>query len=100
MLIAFFRTVWDGDGIDTYDFSNYTSDLNVDLEPGSWSDLDVGGNAQRANLSLFDNNVNEYARGHVFNALQFNGDTRSLIENATGGGQETIASPVIVLRII
>ena len=86
-----FRTIWDGDGIDTYDFSNYTSNLNVDLEPGSWSDLDVGGNAQRADLSFFGS-ANQYARGHVFNALQFNGDTRSLIENATGGAGDDFIS--------
>lgn len=75
-----FRTIWDGNGIDTYDFSNYSTNLNVNLAPGRWSDLDVGGNAQRAYLG--DGN---YARGHVFNALQYNGDTRSLIENAYGG---------------
>jgi serralysin len=75
-----FRTIWDGNGIDTYDFSNYTTNLKVDLAPGGWSDLDVGGNFQRAYLE-----DGHYARGHVFNALQFNGDGRSLIENAYGG---------------
>jgi serralysin len=75
-----FRTVWDGNGIDTYDFSNYNTNLSIDLTPGGWSDLNVGGNTQRANLG--DGN---YARGHVFNALQYNNDVRSLIENANGG---------------
>ncbi|MBT9316460.1 M10 family metallopeptidase C-terminal domain-containing protein [Leptothoe spongobia] len=75
-----FRTIWDGNGIDTYDFSNYTTNLSIDLSPGGWSDLDVGGNSQRANLG--DGN---YARGHVFNALQYDDDPRSLIENAEGG---------------
>ncbi|MCF2151527.1 M10 family metallopeptidase C-terminal domain-containing protein [Desmonostoc muscorum LEGE 12446] len=75
-----FRTIWDGNGIDTYNFSNYTTNLAINLEPGNWTNLNVGGNFQRANLG--DGN---YARGHVFNALQFNGDTRSLIENANGG---------------
>ncbi|MBE9077570.1 M10 family metallopeptidase C-terminal domain-containing protein [Romeria aff. gracilis LEGE 07310] len=75
-----FRTIWDGNGIDTYNFSNYNTNLRVNLAPGGWSDLDVGGNTQRAYLG----NGN-YARGHLFNALQFNGDTRSLIENAYGG---------------
>ncbi len=77
-----FRTIWDGSGIDTYDFDNYTTNLSVDLRPGKWSDLDVGGNSQRAKL---DNGNNIYARAHVFNALQFGGDNRSLIENAKGG---------------
>ncbi|MDJ0716359.1 MAG: M10 family metallopeptidase [Prochloraceae cyanobacterium] len=75
-----FRTVWDGNGNDSYYFGNYNTNLNIDLSPGGWSDLDVGGNFQRANLG--DGN---YARGHVFNALQHNNDSRSLIENAYGG---------------
>ncbi|MEH1871906.1 M10 family metallopeptidase, partial [Nostoc sp.] len=81
-----FRTIWDGNGNDTYNFSNYTTNLAINLEPGGWTNLDVGGNFQRADLG--DGN---YARGHVFNALQFNGDSRSLIENANGGsGNDTI----------
>jgi serralysin len=78
-----FRTIWDGNGVDTYDFSNYGTNLSVDLTPGGWSDLDVGGNRQRANLDR--NSNSHYARGHVFNALQFYGNAKSLIENANGG---------------
>ncbi|NES19691.1 MAG: protease, partial [Symploca sp. SIO3E6] len=80
-----FRTIWDGNGIDTYNFSNYTTNLAIDLAPGGWSDLDVGGNFQRARLG-----TSQYSRGHVFNALQYNGDTRSLIENANGGSGNDI----------
>jgi serralysin len=80
-----FRTIWDGNGVDTYDFSNYTTNLAVDLTPGGWSNLDVGGNSQRAKLNAGHGGSTQYARGHVFNALQYNGDARSLIENATGG---------------
>ena len=29
-----FMTIWDGGGNDTYDFSNYTTNLSVDLQPG------------------------------------------------------------------
>ncbi|MEM7064447.1 MAG: M10 family metallopeptidase [Cyanobacteria bacterium P01_B01_bin.77] len=75
-----FRTIWDGNGVDTYNFSNYSNNLNINLAPGRWTDLDMGGNDQRAYLG-----DGKYARGHVFNALQYNGDTRSLIENAYGG---------------
>ncbi|EKU96382.1 Ca2+-binding protein, RTX toxin [Leptolyngbya sp. PCC 7375] len=75
-----FRTIWDGNGVDTYNFSNYTNNIQVSLIPGGWSDLDLGGNSQRAYLG-----DGHYARGHVFNALQFRGDRRSLIENAYGG---------------
>src|SRR5262249_46452213 len=32
-----FMTLWDGGGIDTYDFSNYTTNLKVDLRPGAWT---------------------------------------------------------------
>jgi serralysin len=72
-----FETVWDGGGIDTYHFGNYTSDLAIDLRPGGFSTL---ASAQLAHLG----NGN-YARGNVFNALQYQGDRRSLIENAVGG---------------
>jgi serralysin len=75
-----FRTIWDGNGVDTYDFSNYSTNLSVDLTPGGWSDLDVGGTFQKAYLG-----GGNFARGHVFNALQYQGDARSLIENANGG---------------
>lgn len=81
-----FRTLWDGNGTDTYDFSNYATDLAIDLAPGSFTDLDTGGNFQRAQLDFgYQDNPVTYARGHVFNALQFEGDDRSLIENAVGG---------------
>jgi serralysin len=80
-----FRTIWDGNGIDTYDFSNYSTNLSVDLTPGGWSDLSVGGTFQKAALNAGFGGIVQYARGHVFNALQYQGDARSLIENANGG---------------
>lgn len=45
-----FRTIWDGNGNDIYNFSNYTTNLAINLEPGGWTKLDIGGNFQRANL--------------------------------------------------
>lgn len=81
-----FRTIWDGNGIDTYDFSNYTTNLSIDLTPGGWTDVDTAGNFQAAYLG-----GGNYSRGEVFNALQYNGDARSLIENAKGGtGNDSI----------
>jgi serralysin len=78
-----FMTIWDGNGIDTYDFSNYATGLTVNLSPGAFS---ITSTEQTANLG----NGN-FAPGNIFNALQFNGDARSLIENATGGsGNDTI----------
>ena len=32
-----FMTLWDGGGNDTYDFSSYTSNLTVNLQPGAWT---------------------------------------------------------------
>ncbi|MEL7348068.1 MAG: malectin domain-containing carbohydrate-binding protein, partial [Pseudomonadota bacterium] len=85
-----FRTIWDGNGEDTYDFSNYSTDLGIDLAPGGYVDLDVGGLFQRAALENGYRGNFEYARGHVFNAMQYEGDARSLIENANGGsGDDT-----------
>jgi len=62
-------TVWDGGGIDTYDFSNYglgaayPQGLNISLAPGAEIRLE---------------------NGSVFNSFLFNSDPRSLIENAIG----------------
>ena len=33
-----FMTIWDGGGNDTYDFSNYTTNLTVNLQPGELDD--------------------------------------------------------------
>ena len=77
-----FRTLWDGDGTDLIDLSNYATDLAIDLRPGHGIDLDVGGTAQRALLDRFGG---VYAPLHVSMSLLHEGDTRSLIENANGG---------------
>jgi serralysin len=72
-----FQTIWDGGGVDLYDFSNYTTDLRVDLRPGRTTLLS---STQQAYLG-----DGKYASGNVYNALQYQGDTRSLIERAKGG---------------
>lgn len=77
-----FLTVWDGGGYDTYDFSNYSGGISVNLTPGEYSRLST---EQLAHLG----NGN-YARGSVFNALQYNGDPRSLIEAAIGGDGDDV----------
>ncbi len=80
-----FLTVWDGGGIDTYDFSNYTTNLKVDLNPGAFSTTST---AQLAKLYYDGSQV---ADGNIANALLYQGDVRSLIENAKGGtGHDTI----------
>lgn len=81
-----FSTIWDGNGVDTYNLSNYTTNLRIDLRPGENSTFSA---AQLAFLGGGPNGG--FARGNVFNAFQFNGDARSLIENANGGsGNDTI----------
>lgn len=78
-----FSTIWDGGGIDTYDLSNYTSAVQVDLRAGQSS---LFSTTQRAYLG-----DGQYARGNVYNALMFNGNPASLIENANGGfGNDTL----------
>ena len=83
-----FLTVWDGGGTDTYDFSNYTTNQSINLAPGGWSVLAEG---QLAALRQEGAQPAIFARGNVFNALQFQNDARSQIENANGGsGNDTI----------
>ncbi|MCC6920194.1 MAG: pre-peptidase C-terminal domain-containing protein [Alphaproteobacteria bacterium] len=76
-----FMTLWDGNGVDTYDLSNYTTALNIDLAPGAFSTFST---AQLVNhqAKTFGTAI---APGNVANALLYRGDLRSLIENANGG---------------
>jgi serralysin len=88
-----FLTIWDGGGVDTYDLSNYTENASIDLTPGGWSSFS---GVQRAYLGM-----GNYARGNVFNALQYQGDARSLIENATGGsGSDIITGNAAANRLL
>ena len=73
-----FQTIWNGDGREaTYDFSQYASGVQVNLNPGASS---VTAAAQLADLG-----DGHSAQGNVYNALQFQNDPRSLIANAFGG---------------
>ncbi|MCP3384645.1 FG-GAP-like repeat-containing protein [Bradyrhizobium sp. CCGUVB4N] len=83
-----YDTVWDGNGVDTYDLSNYTTNLTINLNPGASS---VFSTTQLAYLGN-----GHYAAGNVYNAYLYNGDARSYIDNATGGsGNDTIIGNVI-----
>jgi len=79
-----FTTIWDGNGNDTYDFSNYTVALKVDLRPGYWTTLDP---AQLADGFYF---ASTQPPGNIANALLFQGNTDSLIENAIGGSGDDL----------
>uniref|UniRef100_A0A973WJL6 M10 family metallopeptidase C-terminal domain-containing protein n=1 Tax=Bradyrhizobium quebecense TaxID=2748629 RepID=A0A973WJL6_9BRAD len=89
-------TLWDGGGTDTYDFSNYTTNLSIDLDPGAWTILDTSAaHAQRADLGNDGAGGAEYfARGNIANALidpTNPTEIASLIEDANGGsGNDTI----------
>lgn len=72
-----FRTIWDGGGTDTYDFSNYTTNQSISLVAGEWSRMS---DAQLAGLG-----GGFVARANVFNSLMFGNNVASLIENANGG---------------
>jgi serralysin len=72
-----FMTIWDGGGNDTYDLSNYTTSITVDLRPGEWTTT--------SQVQLADLGLGHMARGNVANALLFNDNPASLIENAVGG---------------
>ncbi|QOZ78456.1 protease [Bradyrhizobium sp. CCBAU 53351] len=83
-----YETVWDGGGVDTYDLSNYTTNLSINLNPGASS---VFSATQLAYLG-----DGHYASGNVYNAYLYNGDARSYIDNAIGGsGNDTIVGNAI-----
>ena len=88
-----FLTIWDGGGNDTYDMSNYGDPVTDRSEAGRMVD-DLGG-AQIANLG--DNNS---ARGNVANALLYQGNAASLIENAVGGsGSDMLIANQVANRL-
>lgn len=72
-----FMTVWDGGGTDTYDFSNYTTNLKISLLPGAWSTVSTN---QLAVLG-----GTKRPPGNIANAKLFENDPRALVENAVGG---------------
>jgi serralysin len=80
-----YMTLWDGGGTDTFDFSNFRSDVSVDLRPGHFSSP-----SPLLLPTLNDASHTVFAEGSIANPLLFNGDSRSLIENASGGdGNDT-----------
>jgi VCBS repeat-containing protein len=77
-----FMTVWDGGGHDTYDVSNYTTNLRVDLSPGGWTTVST---AQLADLYGAYAPGTHMAAGNIANALLYHDNTASLIEDVIGG---------------
>lgn len=81
-------TIWDGNGKDTYDFSNYKTVVTVNLTPGEWS--------TPSKSQLADLGDGHKARGAIANALVFQGDFHGYIENAIGGSNSDRISGNIV----
>lgn len=78
-----FLTLWDGGGVDTLNFASFTTDLEIDLRPGAWSDL--GGQ-----FAVLDNVAPTYASSNVRMSHLYQDDVRSLIENANGGSGDDL----------
>ncbi|WP_428428502.1 M10 family metallopeptidase C-terminal domain-containing protein [Pararhizobium sp.] len=75
-----FATIWDGGGRDTFDLTAYKTALQIDLRPGGYSKFSAD------QLSFLGGGPNDgFARGNIFNALLFQGNTASLIEDVKGG---------------
>ena len=94
-----FMTIWDGGGNDTLDFSNYTTNLLVDLQPGQWIQTDTVNNFQTAHLDFFEKDTH-LAAGNIALAMLptfSNGlavppdqQLQALIENAIGGSGDDV----------
>jgi hypothetical protein len=70
------KTIWDAGGIDTFDLSNQSLDMIINLNEGAFSSLGVKQTSISDPLSTADNNI----------AIAFN----TVIENAIGGrGNDT-----------
>ena len=85
---AIVASLWDGGGVDTYDLSNFTTNMKIDLRPGQWSLFSANlmeaypGSASHASPSLPGNLANAYLYVDPVTGRE---DLRSLIENAIGG---------------
>jgi hypothetical protein len=86
-----FETIWTAGASSTYDLSNFAQNQIDDMNPGGWMMFSTN---QLADLNYYapsKPNGEIFARGNVYNALQYNGDARSLITNIiTGSGADTI----------
>src|SRR5262249_17324665 len=86
-----FETIWTAGANSTYDLRNFSQDQVDDMNPGGWMKFST---SQLADLNAFAPSKPQgeiFARGDIYNALEYNGDSRSLIDNIiTGSGNDTI----------
>ncbi|CAN5923612.1 hypothetical protein BH11PSE3_BH11PSE3_44450 [soil metagenome] len=85
-----FATVWTQGATSTYDLRNFHQDQVDDLRPGHWLTFS---HDQLADLNnAVDAGTAEFmAQGNIYNALQYQNDQHSLIDNLiTGDGNDKI----------
>ncbi len=84
------RTIWDGGGHDTYDFSRHFLGVSISLLPGGHSTTGQEPQLNRAQ-ELSRGEAPVWADGAIHNAFLYRGRAASLIEDAIGGhGGDTI----------
>ncbi len=94
-----FSTVWTQGATATYDLSNFNEDQLADLRPGQWLRFS---SAQIADLNnAAPEGTPEFqAQGNIYNALLYQGDTRSLISSViTGDGHDRLIGNDIANRL-
>ena len=82
--------VWDGGGEDTYDLSNFTTNMTITLQPGEWSMVskDLVQHPWTPETAILPGNINNtYLYVDPKTGLA---DLRSLIENAIGGSGDDL----------
>ena len=86
-----FSTIWTAGATSTYDLSNFSQNQVDDMQPGGWM---LFSSPQLADLNARAPSKPSgeiFARGNIYNALQSNGDARSLITNIfTGSGADSV----------
>lgn len=81
-----FSTIWDGDGYDVYDLSNYTTDMVINLNAGQGSVFNASQLVKLNAYEVYTQNADTvYADFNVMNALQIGDHTGSLIDAVNGG---------------
>ena len=87
-----FSTVWTQGATTTYDLSNFQGDQVDDMRPGQWLNFSKKQIADlNSDAAAGTAKYNNLAQGNIYNALLYNGDTRSEISDlVTGSGDDKI----------
>lgn len=83
-----YETIWDGDGIDTIDWSNQTTVANINLTEGGWSNLGPdrwnGQTSTDENLAIAFNAVIENANGGLASDVLTGNDADNILNGGDG----------------